>query len=39
MTYLGLDAVFVAVAAVVVLVGTVPRRSARRADAMPMPAQ
>ena len=32
MTYLGLDAVFVVVAAVVVLVGTVPRRSARRAD-------
>ncbi len=31
MTYLGLDALVVAVAAVVVLVGTVPRRSARRA--------
>ncbi len=32
MTYLGLDAVFVAVAAMVVLVGTVPRRSAPRAE-------
>ena len=31
MTYLGLDAVFVAVAVVVALVGTVPRRSAGRA--------